>query len=81
MRLNLRERISMPSHTPQNDEESAYISFALLEALIGLLIKKNVISSHEDVGVLILNTIKIIEATPKNANRRMTDFVRSMSFD
>jgi hypothetical protein len=71
----------MPSHVPQNEEEAAYVSFALLEALIELLIKKNVMSSHDDVRALLLNAIQIIEATPHNSNGRMTSFIRTLSFD
>jgi len=70
----------MPSHMPQNEEEAAYVSFALLEGLIELLIKKNVIS-HDDVRTLLLNAIQIIEATPNNSNGRMTSFIRTLSFD
>jgi hypothetical protein len=70
----------MPSHISINEQETACVSFALLDSLIGFLINKNVISREEIRGI-ILNAIQIIEATPKNSNGRMTDFVRSLSFD
>jgi hypothetical protein len=68
----------MPS--PQNEEEAAYVSFALLEALIWRLIDKNAIF-QDDIKAILLRAIDIIEATPKNSNSRLTGILRSMSFD
>jgi hypothetical protein len=70
----------MPSNTSINEEETACVSFALLDALIALLAKRNVISSDE-IKAILRSAIQIIEATPKNSNARMINFIRGLSFN
>jgi hypothetical protein len=65
----------MPSPMPQNDEEAAYISFALFEALIDRLVENHIIPREDFISILKVAEEKL-SAGPNNACRRGALFIR-----
>ena len=67
----------MPGSTPQNAEEAAYISFALIDALGDLLMRKGVIS-RGDFFALFETVTKRLSESPNSAGARSAEFVRGL---
>jgi hypothetical protein len=63
---------------PQNAEEAAYASFALLEALIKFLVSKGVATPDEIDDAVFRAAITTLRKVPNNACDRAADFIRDM---
>ena len=59
---------------PNNSEEAAHISYAMLRALLGLLVQKKVID-HADVGILMRQVIQILSEENNHASNRAARFL------
>jgi hypothetical protein len=67
----------MPTKTPGNGEEAAYISFALIDALGDLLVRKGVISRGDFFS--IFETVAVsLEKSPHSSGTRTAKFVRDL---
>jgi hypothetical protein len=60
---------------PQNGEDAAYASFALCEALIGILVAKGVISLDE-INSIIEGVADTLAKAPNNARNRIASLLR-----
>lgn len=65
----------MPSGTPQNSEEAAYISYALLDALLDLLISKGILSQGE-LSTLFDTAAASLTQSPNPSGKRGAEFLR-----
>ena len=72
-----RERITMPQHMPQKTAEAAYISFALVDALGDLLMRKGVIS-RGDFFALFETAATRVSESPNSAGARSAEFIRKL---
>jgi hypothetical protein len=72
-----RERMFMPEHMPQNGEEAAYISFALVDALGELLVAKGVLT-REEIDGFFLSSAASLDKSSNFAGARGAEFLRNI---
>jgi len=65
----------MPSNMPQNGEEAAYISFALVHAFGNMLVSKDIISQGDFAAVFEAAAIDLATG-PNSACKRGSEFLR-----
>ena len=63
------------SHTPQNADEAGYVSFALIDALVDLLINRGIITP-QDCATILETAAAHLQVAPNNASARSAEFVR-----
>jgi hypothetical protein len=68
------------SHTPQNADEAGYVSFALIDALVDLLINRGIITPRDCVTILETAATHL-QVTPNNVSARSAEFVRRILLD
>lgn len=65
----------MIADTPQNGDEAAYISFALVDALCDMLVSKGVVAREDIVAVFSAASIKLSQS-PNSSGARGAEFLR-----
>ncbi len=70
------------SRMPQNGEETAYVSFALVDALIEALVTKGIIARNDALDILrdaiarLGQSAVLVEHSTKGSRARAADFIR-----
>ena len=67
----------MLSYTPQNGDEAAYTSFALIAALADLLISKGLIT-EPDFQTMLETVVVRLEEAPNNSSHRAAGVMRTV---
>ena len=67
----------MSTKTPQNGEEAAYISFALVDALGDLLMRRGIISRGDFFSIFEAVALGL-EKSPNSSGARSAKFVRDL---
>lgn len=63
-----------PQHMPQNGDEAAYLSFALLDALSEQLVILELVDQHT-LNTVYATAAMVLEKTPNAACSRASDFL------
>ena len=67
----------MPFAIPDNSTEAAYVSYALLDALRGMLVNKGILS-REDIDAVFDAAAAGLSKTPNFASQRGAEFIRQV---
>jgi hypothetical protein len=70
----------MSGNQPGSEQNAAYASFALVEGLTELLIRKGLLTSGE-VKTMLATAFERLQAAPNGPSKRAADFVTTLKFD